>query len=427
MAQKGPLGSIPTGATNFLATEDVKSRVFRSRAPVVPGSSIAGINGEDRGEILARASAFTSGIPQENRSACTIVAVAEARRTMMPRLIALVSMLVFGLLHPTTPAALAQDIREAWRATSETARPESPTEAPRRTIERSVVEGPSTTWDTSVVSEVVNETLRRDAGTTVRTRNEFVTDANGRHRLVSTMEEQRIARPDGGHQIMRDFAEPDVNGRSRTTRREREEMVVGAHGIFVTEIEVTEPFVNGGGFVPTARIEQRERRVGDQLVERESTTYSDPTARGRWDVLEQRVLTRALVNGSAEAVEVISRPDASGKLVQSERIVSKERTAGGREVHTDEIYRRDINNGGALTQHPVQQVEIVRTIRPDGGSETTRTVSERTGDQWQVIEQVVERSRPDGRGGMLIEQEILRSVVYGRLETVLTGSTQRSQ
>jgi hypothetical protein len=203
--------------------------------------------------------------------------------------------------------------------------------------------------------------------------------------------------------------------------------VVRGHGIFVTEIEVTEPSVNGGGFVPTERIEQRERRVGDQIVERESTTYSDPAGRGTWDVLEQRVLTRTIANGRAEAVELISRPDASGKLVQSERVVSQEWTAGGRELRTDEIYRRDINNGGALTQRPVQQVDIVRTISPDGGSETTLTVSERPGDQWQVIEQVVERSRPDGRGGILIEQDIQRSVVDGRLETVLTGSTRQSQ
>jgi hypothetical protein len=245
--------------------------------------------------------------------------------------------------------------------------------------------------------------------------------------LVATMEEQRVARPDGGHRILRNFAEPDVNGRPRTTRRELEEMTVRGQGIFETEIEVTEPSVNGGGFIPTERIEQRERRVGDQLVQRESTTYSDPAGRGTWDVREQRVLTRTVANGRAETVELISRPDTHGKLVQTERIVSQEWAAGRRELRTDEIYRRDINNGGALTQRPVQQVDIVRTISPEGGSETTLTISERPGDRWQVIEQVLERSRSDGRGGMLIEQDIQRSVVDGRLETVLTGSIRQSQ
>src|SRR5688572_1246570 len=46
LAHKGPLGSIPTGATNFLATEDVKSRVFRSRAPVVRDHQLQGLTGK---------------------------------------------------------------------------------------------------------------------------------------------------------------------------------------------------------------------------------------------------------------------------------------------------------------------------------------------------------------------------------------------
>ena len=163
------------------------------------------------------------------------------------------------------------------------------------------------------------------------------------------------------------------------------------------------------------------------LKERQRTTYADPMGRGRWDVVEQRVLTRDVAAGGAEAVEVIYRRDSTGALVPSERIVSREWTVGGREFRTDDIYGRDVNNGGTLTQRPVQQVEIVRTARSDGGSDTTRTVSARQGDRLQVIEQVVERVRPDGRGGTVIEQEIQQSVVTGRLETVLTGSTRTSQ
>jgi len=343
---------------------------------------------------------------------------------MMPRPIAITSLLVLGLWNPSGPTALAQG------AATGSASRESPTdrrEVPPRSVERSIVDVPSTRWDTKVQSEVVDETVRRDQGTSQRTRSVFVTDPNGRQRLVSTVEEQRITRPDGGHEVIREFKEQDVNGRSTTTRREREQMAPDGKGFFVTEIEVTEPSVNGGGFVPTGRTEQRERRVGDQVVERQSTTYSDPAGRGRWDVVEQRVLTRDVAAGAANSVESIYRRDSSGNLMQSEQIVSREWTAGGREFRTDDIYGRDINNSGALTRRPVQQVEIVRTPRSDGGSETTRTVSEQQGDRLQVIEQAVERARPDGRGGTAIDEEIQRSIVNGRLETVFTGSTQKSQ
>jgi hypothetical protein len=220
--------------------------------------------------------------------------------------------------------------------------------------------------------------------------------------------------------------ELDVNRRSRFTRREREQLTARGNGLFVTEIEVTEPSINGSGFVPTERIEQWERRVGDQVVERETTWSINPTGRGRWNVLEQRVLTRDVAGGSAEAVELIHRSDSSGNLVQSERIVSREWAVGGQAFHTDEIYRRDINNGGALTRQPVQQVEIVQTTLSDGGLDTARTVSERVGDRLQVIESAVERARSDGRGGLVVEQEVQRSVVDGRFHIVATGRRRES-
>jgi hypothetical protein len=301
-------------------------------------------------------------------------------------------------------------------------------EAPGRTLTRSVVEGPSARGNMTVLSEVVDETVRRDAGTSQRTRNEFVAGPDGRQRLVSVMEEQRVAQPDGGRQIAREFVDVDFDGRSRTTRREREQRTARGNGLFVTNIEVTESSINAGGFVATERIQQGERQVGDQVVERETTTSVDPTGRGTWNVVEQRMLTRSVANGTTEGIELIYRPDTSGNLVQNERIVSREWAAGGQTFHIEEIYRPDINNGGLLAQQPVRQVEIVRTTLSDGGSETTRTVSERTGDRLQVTERVIERSRPDGRGGLVTDQNVQRSIVVdGRLETAATGRVRESQ
>jgi hypothetical protein len=278
----------------------------------------------------------------------------------------------------------------------------------------------------TVLSEVVDETVRRDAGTSWRTRSELIPDQDGRQRLASVMEEHRVAQPDGSHQISREFMDLDLDGRSRTTRREREQLTARGNGLFVTDIEVTQS-IDGGGFVPTERVQQRERRLGDQVVEREATTSVNPSGRGAWNVLEQRVLTRNVAEGRGEAVELIFRPDASGNLVQSERIVSRDWSVGGQEFRTDEIYRPDINNGGSLTRQPVEQVETVRTTLSGGASETTRTVSQRMGDRLQVIERVIERSRPDGSGGLVIEEDVQRSVVNSRLETVATGRRRQSQ
>ena len=331
----------------------------------------------------------------------------------MRRSVAMTSGLMLGLWSSLAiPTADAQAAREA----------------PGRTLTRSVVEGPSARGNMTVLSEVVDEAVRRDAGTSQRTRNEFVAGPDGRQRLVSVMEEQRVAQPDGGRQIAREFVDVDFDGRSRTTRREREQRTARGNGLFVTNIEVTESSINAGGFVATERIQQDERQVGDQVVERETTTSVDPTGRGTWNVVEQRMLTRSVANGTTEGIELIYRPDTSGNLVQNERIVSREWAAGGQTFHTEEIYRPDINNGGLLAQQPVRQVEIVRTTLSDGGSETTRTVSERTGDRLQVTERVIERSRPDGRGGLVTDQNVQRSIVVdGRLETVVMGRVRESQ
>jgi hypothetical protein len=332
----------------------------------------------------------------------------------MRRPIAMTSLLMLGLWNPgAEPTVLAQGVRNA--------------QVPVRTLKRSIVEGPSASGGMTVLSEVVDETVRRDARTSQRTSSEFTTDVNGRRRLVSVIEEQSVAQQDGGHELTREFMKLDVDGRARTTRREREQLTARGNGLFVTEIEVTEPSINGSGFVPTERIEQRERRVGDQVVERESTWSINPTGRGRWSVLEQRVLTRDGAGRSAEAVELIHRPDASGNLVQSERIVSREWAVGEQAFHTDEIYRRDINNGGSLTRQPVEQVERVETTLSDGGLDTVRTVSDRVGDRLEVIESAVERARPDGRGGMVVEQEVQRSVVDGRFHIVLMGTRQQAR
>ena len=308
----------------------------------------------------------------------------------MRRPIVLTSLLVFGLWNVLAePTAHAQATLDA--------------QAPGGTLTRSVNEGPSTRGNMTVLSEVVDETVRRDASTSQRTRRELIADQDGRQRLASVMEEQRVAQPDGSHQITREFMDLDVDGRSRTTRREREQLTARGNGLFITDIEVTES-INGGGFVPTERVQQRERRVGDQVAEREATTSIDPAGSGKWSVLEQRVLTRNVADGRGEAVELIHRPDASGKLVPSERIVSRDWAVGGQEFRTDEVYRQDINNGGSLTQQPVEQVETVRTTLSGGGFDTTRTLSQRLGDRLQVIERVIERSRPDGRGGLVIDR-----------------------
>ena len=139
----------------------------------------------------------------------------------MPRCIVMTSLFMLGLwsLHDE-PTVFAQAARDA--------------DAPARTQTRSVLEAPSVRGAATALAEVVEETVRRDARTSQRTRSAYLPDADGRQQLASVMEEQSITQPDGGHQITREFTDVGIDRQSRTTRRESEQLTPRGNGLFVT-------------------------------------------------------------------------------------------------------------------------------------------------------------------------------------------------
>lgn len=356
---------------------------------------------------------------------------------MIQRCCATTSILMLGLaLSPIAPTVLAQNSREVRSQGEEFSSTE--TEGFRvlttrdtrggQTVESSVVEGPSINGGTTILSGGEDRERQIGTGTSQRTRQEFVTDTNGRSRVVSTLEEQRTVRPDGGEQIVRSFAEPDVNGRARPTRQEREQTVTEGDGLFRTVIDVSEPSINGGSFVGTERVEQKERREGELVLELDRTTYADPTGGGRWVAQERRVLTRDYSDGQVNSVESVYRADDTGNLVHSDQIVSREWVgSGGREFRTEQVFSRDIPNEVSTdTPRLFQEVETVRTNRSSGGWSTTRTVSEARNGRVQVVERVLERARPDGLGGTVIERETQQLDVNGRLQPTSVSRIRES-
>ena len=348
---------------------------------------------------------------------------------MILRCVVVTSGLVLGLaIGPSTRTVFTQNLTEVRSAAEEFS--SSDIEGFRvvttrdaregRASERSVTQGRSINGGLTVLSGVEDQERQIGAETSRRTRREFVTDANGRASVVSTLEEHRTVRADGGETIVRDFAEPDVNGRALATRREHEETVAKGDGIFMTRIDVSEPSTGGTGFMATERVEQRERRDGEQVLERDRTTYTNPAGNGAWVAQDRRVLTRDSSDGQIRSIESVYTASDAGQLVQSDRIVSREWTGpGGREHRTEEIFSRDVpDEVRAATPQLRQQVEIVRTNGLDGRWSATRTVRAPRNGRMQVVERMVERVRPDGRGDTVVEQETQKMDVNGRLQTV---------
>ena len=355
---------------------------------------------------------------------------------MIQRCRAVVSLLVLGLaVGPSTPTLLAQSLTEVRSAVDEFSSTHIEgfrvvtTRVTRagHTSERLVTEGPSINGGSTVLSAVEDQEIQVGADMSRRTRREFVTDTNGRSRVISTLEEHRMVGADGGERIVRAYTEPDVNGRVRMIRREHEDTVAKGDGIFTTQIEVFEPAIRGNGLEVTERVEQREHRDGDRVVELDRTTYTDSLG-GAWVAREQRVLSQDASDGTIRSVESVYTADDTGQLVQSDRIVSREWTGpGGREHRTEEIFSREVADEiRAATPQLRQRVEIVRTIGLDGRWSTTRTVRAFRNGRLQVVERVVERARPTGRGDTVIEQETQRLDVNGRLQTEAVRQTRES-
>ena len=355
------------------------------------------------------------------------------------RHIGVASVLLLGLaMGPVTSTIVAQDSL-VFRSELEAEFPSADTSGFRRLItrketegralERTVVERPSINGGSTVLFAVEDETVRVDAETTRRTRRKFHPDPDGRLRLVLTIEEDRVDRPDGGRSIVRSFAEPDVNGRIRIIRRETEETVPEGGGVFRTDIEVSGPGINSRGFVPTERVEHRERRDGEEVLEIDRTIYGAyPSVRGTWEARERRIVNRDYVDDGVQTVESVYTLDGSRDLTLSDRIVSREWIGDrGREYRTDEIFARDIPGQMRSRElRRVRQVEVVRTGGSDGGWTTSRAVKETRGNRIRVVERVIEKSRPDGRGGTVVNRETQQMDVNGRFRTVAISRTRES-
>lgn len=351
---------------------------------------------------------------------------------MTPRNHAFIAVLLLGLV--TGPAAVAQDsgifrsevdvvsagMLDFSQLTIRDVRD-------NRTTERSALTAPSVNGGMIPISDVVDEAVRLNAEISTRTRREFAPDADGRLRLVATLEERLVEQSDGTRRIARTFSEDDVDGRSRVTRRETEHTVAEGDGVFRTTIERSDSFLNGGRFAPAVRVEQRERRRGELVAELERTTYANRLGRSSWDITERRMLRRRLDGDAVTSVETVYRPDVSGHLMLNDRTMTRTWTTEGTDRRTDEVFTTNVpNQVQSMQPRLFQLVETRRTNRPDGGWTTTRTVSETRNQQLRVVKQVIENTTLEGRTGRVTERTVRQLDVNGRLEAVETRTVRET-
>lgn len=271
-------------------------------------------------------------------------------------------------------------------------------------------------------SDTEKESVQVDANTTRTIERTFGRGPDGKRTLIQQSETESRKLTDGESSSVRTTASPDADGGLQTTRREETDSKQLSPGVQQRNTTVFSPDPNGG-LSPAVRIEEREKKTGEGGVEfSKSTQVSDGT--GHWNLSEVRqgAITSQAGQGSSKE-ERVFRPDASGRMAEVERTVTRQSGGPGENRATTETYstnvpgvagneglqlvRRETNmqKNDAQGQSTVRKVEHIRAGNPSAGLQPT--------------EEAIDIVRPGGSGSAQQQSTTVTFGSSGRPNTVL--------
>ena len=217
---------------------------------------------------------------------------------------------------------------------------------------------------------IERETLQVDA-TTVRTvTRTFSQDVNGNKALLQVTEEEKHILPGGDANIVRVTYNPDVNGKLQPVQREIAESKKIAEDLEETNRTVMLSSINGG-LAPAFKTHETRKRAANDTVKTETTTWL-PDVNRQWQLSEIRQNVATQEENGRKIEEIVSRPDAEGKLIQISSVMSREsETASGEKINTVESYSIDVP--GTTRDGSLHLVERQKTIRHSSSIGEQRT------------------------------------------------------
>ena len=285
-------------------------------------------------------------------------------------------------------------------------------------------------WRWIPVEEIATETAR-DGNGTVRTRRDvFGFDADRRRVLRETTD--TIAEPstNGIARSVADSRVVDINGRFGLTSRRIEEVDTVDSDVRLTTTTLLTRGINGD-LRETERNVHTERRLGPSLVRRE-TAHALRDANGRWMPIASYAADVRSTGPEHVEEETVHRPDLNGRLVPTERIVTRRTEANGEEQVTVEKYSQDAEgfarSGGRLALS--ERIRRSTTTTSDGQA-TVEDVEARSrvapSDPIRVVQRTVVTVRNLASGRQVTERQVFERDVNGRLTPVLTETEETAQ
>ncbi len=345
------------------------------------------------------------------------------------------AMLPFCMLAPlcaqTTNAQTSEP--QSWTTTTEShevnTNPTRTTESHQRsadgTVDTQSVERLGPEGQYQPYYDIETKSVQED-GTTVRTTTRtFARDGDGQRTLTQVTVEEKESLPAGGGKVVRTTSNADLDGHLMVVQRE------------VTDIRQASPDLQEkkttvfrsdghGGMDPSLKIEQREERSGDRMVEVQTSTLV-PDGSGAWQLQERKESTIKDDGKERTTDEQVLRRDSEGELAPVSRILGKEsENAAGEKNNTVETYSREAGQDGNLQL--IQRATSVKRIGSDGAQATEKRVEQLNladpGTGLLVTTKTLDVIQP-GAAGTRATQTVQARDVNGSF-TVAFSDTQKS-
>jgi hypothetical protein len=229
----------------------------------------------------------------------------------------------------------------------------------------------TTEIDSGPPVEIEQEEVKVDAQTTRITRRAYNTSVNGGRELTGTVVEEIKKMPDDRVHAVRTTSKRDANGRLSPVQQDIQDITpLGTDGyrikrtLFVAE--------SGGNFVEKERIQQTERRKGEQNVDIDRVKYV-PDLNGAWSAAERRVSQNTLSKDRTKTNEQVYKYDVNNGLTLTRQIESTERKDSKGQTHRQtEAYTADLEGRLSLSS----RMTMIQTPLQGGRQQTTETVEE---------------------------------------------------
>jgi hypothetical protein len=271
--------------------------------------------------------------------------------------------------------------------------------------------------ETGPAVEIEQEETKVNAQTTRIARRVFDNSVNGERQLAETVVEEIQKMPGGRVRAVRTTSRRDANGRLSPVQKDIQEVTPSGTDGCRIERTIFQPG-NGGQLVEKERIQQTERRKGQQNVDIDRIQYV-PDLNGSWSAAERRVSQNTVTENRVSTNEQVYRYDVNNRLSLNQRITGTEwKDSGGQTHRQSESYTSDLQGELQLSSRRT----MIQTPLAEGRQQTTETLERPSplapNEGLKLVRKIVEDVTVHSPGETERQLEVLEPDLNGGMRSI---------